>query len=182
VAVRGELQELLREFGLPTLVVTHDYEDAAALADRVGVLVDGTLRQLATPAEMVAHPADGFVASFTGANLLHGIARPGRDGLTEIVLTTGESIFSADPGQGPVDAIVYPWEISVGHAHQPDSAQNVLRGEIRSIAHVGNRVRVRIGPVTAEVTEAAVAKLDLVVGGHAIASFKATGTRLVPRA
>ena len=77
VAVRGELQELLREFGLPTLLVTHDYEDAAALADRVGVIVDGALRQFATPQEMVAHPADGFVASFTGANLLHGIARPG---------------------------------------------------------------------------------------------------------
>ena len=80
VAVRGELQELLREFGLPTLLVTHDYEDAAALADKVGVLVDGSLRQLAAPQEMVAHPADGFVASFTGANLLHGIARPGRTG------------------------------------------------------------------------------------------------------
>ena len=60
--MRGELQELLREFGLPTLLVTHDYEDAAALADRVGVIVDGKLRQLATPQEMVAHPADGFVA------------------------------------------------------------------------------------------------------------------------
>ena len=77
VTVRGELQELLHEFGLPTLLVTHDYEDAAALADKVGVIVDGVLRQFATPTEMVAHPADGFVASFTGANLLSGIARAG---------------------------------------------------------------------------------------------------------
>jgi molybdate transport system ATP-binding protein len=181
VAVRGELQELLRELGLPTLLVTHDYEDAAALATRVGVIVEGALRQFAEPQEMVAHPADGFVASFTGANLLHGIARPGRDGLTEIVLTTGESIFSADPGQGQVEAVVYPWEISIAHEHQPDSAQNVIRGEIRSIAHVGNRVRVRVGPVTAEVTGSAVEKLGLQVGGQATASFKATGTRLVPR-
>ena len=119
VAVRGELQELLHEFGLPTLLVTHDYEDAAALADQVGVIVDGSLRQLATPQEMVSNPADGFVAAFTGANLLHGIARAGHDGLTEIVLTTGESIWSADRAVGPVEAVVYPWEISVGHAHQP---------------------------------------------------------------
>jgi molybdate transport system ATP-binding protein len=181
VAVRGELQELLREFGLPTLLVTHDYEDAAALADQVGVIVDGSLRQLATPAEMVAHPADGFVASFTGANLLHGIARPGRDGLTEIVIESGESIFSADEGAGPVEAVVYPWEILIGYDHQPDSAQNVIRGEIRSIAAVGSRVRVRIGPVTAEVTVASVEKLELAVGKPAVASFKATGTRLVAR-
>jgi molybdopterin-binding protein len=78
-----------------------------------------------------------------------------------------------------VEAVVYPWEISIGHAHQPDSAQNVIEGEIRSIAHVGNRVRVRIGPVTAEVTAASVEKLELEVGRPAVASFKATGTRLV---
>ena len=53
-------------FGLPTLLVTHDYEDAASLADEVGVIVDGRLRQLASPQELVAQPADAFVASFTG--------------------------------------------------------------------------------------------------------------------
>ncbi len=179
VAVRSELQELLHELALPTLLVTHDYEDAAALADRVGVIVEGELRQFAQPHDLVARPSDGFVAAFTGANVLHGMARPGRNGLTEIVLESGESIWSADTGAGRVEAVVYPWEISIGHAHQPDSAQNVIEGEIRSIAHVGNRVRVRIGPVTAEVTAASVEKLELEVGRPAVASFKATGTRLV---
>ena len=178
VAVRGELQELLREFGLPTLLVTHDYEDAASLADRVGVIVDGRLRQLASPKEMVSRPADGFVASFTGANLLHGIARR-RDNLTVITLESGQELYSVDPGEGPVGVVVYPWEVLVGHVHHPDSALNVIEGEIRSLVHVGNRVRVRIGELTAEVTEASVDKLGLEVGTRAVASFKATGTRLV---
>ena len=56
------------------ILVTHDFEDAAALADHVGVLVDGELRQLATPSELVDRPTDAFVASFTGANLLRGNA------------------------------------------------------------------------------------------------------------
>jgi ABC-type spermidine/putrescine transport systems, ATPase components len=86
LTVRGELQELLREFGLPTLLVTHDFEDAASLADTLGVLVDGTLRQLASAQEMVANPADGFVASFTGANLLRGTARERQNGLTPVEL------------------------------------------------------------------------------------------------
>src|SRR5207302_6161843 len=47
-AVRGELHDLLRELALPTLLVTHDFEDAAALADRIGVLSEGRLRQLGT--------------------------------------------------------------------------------------------------------------------------------------
>jgi molybdate transport system ATP-binding protein len=181
VAVRGELQELLREFGLPTLLVTHDYEDAASLADRVGVIVDGKLRQLASPKEMVSRPADGFVASFTGANLLHGIARR-HDNLTVITLESGQELYSVDPGEGPVGVVVYPWEVLVGHVHHPDSALNVVEGEIRSLVHVGNRVRVRIGELTAEVTEASVEKLGLEVGARAVASFKATGTRLVSAA
>lgn len=180
IAVRGELQELLREFGLPTLLVTHDYEDAASLADVVGVLVDGKLRQLGSPQEIVAHPADGFVASFTGANLLRGTARRREDNLTLIELEGGETVYSTDHAEGPVGVVVYPWDVTVGRDHQPDSALNVIEDTVRSVVHVGNRVRVRIGPVTAEVTDASVDKLGLVPGTRVVASFKATGTRLVP--
>ena len=76
-AVRGELQDVLGALALPTLLVTHDFRDAAALADRIGVIVDGRLRQEGTAAELVAHPADAFVASFTGGNLLPGRADGG---------------------------------------------------------------------------------------------------------
>jgi molybdate transport system ATP-binding protein len=175
--VRIELHELLHELDLPTLLVTHDYEDAAALADEVGVLVQGTLRQLAPPAELVARPRDAFVASFTGANLLHGRAQPGE--LTEVVLASGERVFSTDLAHGEVGVVVYPWEISVSREPSHDSALNVLRGDIGSVVEVGNRVRVRVGPITAEVTTSSAARLELARGGVAYATFKATGTRLV---
>ena len=176
--VRSELHELLRELALPTLLVTHDYEDAAALADEVGVIVDGTLRQLASPAELVARPADAFVASFTGANLLRGVATPA-DGLTEVRLAGGERVFSTDDATGEVGVVVYPWEIAVSREPTHDSPLNVVRGDVGSVFEVGNRVRVRIGPVTAEVTSSSVERLELERGGVAYATFKATGTRLV---
>ena len=176
--VRHELRELLRELGLPTLLVTHDYEDAASLADEVGVLVDGRLRQVATPTELVARPADAFVASFTGANLLRGRARRGE--LTEVVLESGERLFSTDDADGEVGVVVYPWDISLARSHGEDSAQNVIRGEVGPVFEVGNRVRVRVGPVTAEVTSSSAERLELARGGVAYATFKATGTRLVP--
>jgi ABC-type sulfate/molybdate transport systems ATPase subunit len=179
--VRHELAELLRELALPTLLVTHDYEDAAALADEVGVLVEGRLRQLGAPAELVARPQDAFVASFTGANLLRGRARPG-GGVTAIRLESGEDLYSADEAEGDVGVVVYPWEVSVARTHEPDtdSALNVVRGHVGSLVEVANRVRVRIGPVTAEVTAASAARLELAAGGFAYATFKATATRLVP--
>ena len=178
--VRGELSELLRGLDLPTLLVTHDYEDAASLADEVGVIVDGTLRQLAAPAELVARPRDAFVAAFTGANLLHGTARHAGSNLTEVRLAGGEQLYSTNPGEGEVGVVVYPWEISVARSHSVDSALNVVRGEVGSVVEIGNRVRVRIGPITAEVTSSSADRLELARGGVAYATFKATGTRLVP--
>ena len=179
-AVRTELYELLRELRLPTLLVTHDFEDAAALADRVGVLADGRLRQLAPPAELVARPADPFVADLTGANLLRGDARPARDGLTVIALGDGHVVHSIAHARGPVAAVVYPWDIALARVAPDDSALNHIRANVVSLVDVGNRVRVRVGPLTAEVTRASVERLALRVGEPVIASFKATATRLVP--
>ena len=180
--VRLELQELLQSFDLPTLIVTHDYEDAAALAGTVGVLVEGELRQLGSPADLVSQPSDPFVASFTGANLLRGHVTSVEDGLTGVRLDTGEIVYSTDPALGEVGVVVYPWDVSIGRVHADDSALNLIHGEIGSLSRVGNRVRVRVGPVTAEVTTASAERLELAQGGVAVASFKATGTRLVPLA
>jgi molybdate transport system ATP-binding protein len=179
--VRAELAELLRDFALPTLLVTHDYEDAAALADDVGVLVEGSLRQLAPPQELVSRPSDAFVASFTGANVLRGRVVGREDGLSRVRLETGEEIYSTDELAGEVVVVVYPWEISVGRTHADDSALNVVQGEVRSLVTVGNRARVTIGPLTAEITGLSAEKLELAVGASAYASFKATGTRLIQR-
>jgi molybdate transport system ATP-binding protein len=178
--VRVELEELLRAFNLPTLIVTHDYEDAVALAETVGVLVEGQLRQLGTPEELVARPDDQFVASFTGANLLRGHAEQLEDGLTRVRLATGEDVYSTDSARGEVGVVVYPWDVAVGRVQVDGSALNLLAGEVGSVVQLGNRARVRIGPLTAEVTVASAEKLELARGGRAYASFKATGTRLVP--
>jgi molybdate transport system ATP-binding protein len=177
--IRGELQLLLREADRPTLVVTHDFEDAATLANRVGVLVEGRLRQLGPPAELVASPADPFVASLTGANVLLGRARAA-NGLTELALPTGELIRSTDAAEGAAVAVVYPWEVTVSRRPPNDSAQNHIAGVVASLVPVGNRVRVRVGPVTAEITADSSERLGLQVGGRAVASFKASGTRLLP--
>ena len=147
---------------------------------RLGVIVDGRLRQFATPNELVDRPAGAFVASFTGANLLHGRVEGHEDGLTRVRLQSGELVYSTDEAGGEGGVGVYPWDVSVGRVHADDSALNLIHGEVTSVVRVGNRVRVRIGPLAAEVTERSAARLELARGGTALASFKATGTKLVP--
>jgi molybdopterin-binding protein len=96
-------------------------------------------------------------------------------------LETGEELFSTDELGGEVVVVVYPWEISVGRVHVTDSALNVIQGDVRSLVTVGNRARVTIGPLTAEITGLSAEKLELEPGARAYASFKATGTRLIQR-
>lgn len=179
-AVRIELHELLRDLALPTILVTHDFEDAAALADSVGVIVDGRILQIGTAAELVARPADPFVASFTGATLLEGTAAPGAGGLTEVVLDAGGTAWSTDAATGRVGLAVYPWEVSLARELPSDSAVNHIRATVGSVVALGNRTRVRVGPVVAEVTSASVERLGLREGEVVVASFKATATRLLP--
>ncbi len=175
--VRRELQDLLAGFEIPTLLVTHDFEDAAALADGVGVLVDGTIRQVGRTAELVGRPADPFVASFTGANLLRAHAEAG-NGLSRVRLADGTIVSTTEPAAGDVVVAVYPWDITVATEGPHDSALNVIRAPIHTITELGNRARLRVGPVTAEITIESFRRLDL-EGPGVFATFKATGTRVV---
>jgi molybdate transport system ATP-binding protein len=177
--VRAELRAILRGLGLPTLLVTHDFEDAATLADRIGVLVEGELRQLASAADLVAAPSDAFVAALAGGNVLRGMARSLPSGVTQVQLDHGGLCYSTDLREGPVSVLVYPWDVSLAHEQPEDSALNHVRGEIVSVVAIGNRVRVRVGPLTAEVTTASAERLALAAGQQVVATFKATATRLV---
>jgi molybdate transport system ATP-binding protein len=178
--VRAELRALLHELGLPALLVTHDFLDAAALADRIAVLVEGRIVQTGSAEELIAAPSTPFVADLAGGNLLTGQARLRVDGLTEVVLDSGVDVVSTDEAVGPVGVVVHPWEISISRSETGDSAQNRLRAPIESIVPVGNRRRVRIGPLTAEVTAASAERLGLKEGEIVVAEFKATATRLTP--
>jgi len=177
--VRAELHDLLRELELPTLLVTHDFEDAAALADRVGVLVDGRLRQVGPPAELLGSPADPFVAEFAGANVLSGSAEAGPNGLTSFRLEGGHVVVSSDEAQGRAALVLYPWDVSLARTAPDDSALNHLSGEIVSLVQVGNRMRVRLPFLTAEITAASAERLGLRPGERVFASFKATQARLL---
>ena len=72
--------------------------------------------------------------------------------------------------------------MTVSRTPPTDSSLNHLTAPITTISTLGNRARVRIGPVTAEVTAASVDRLRLAEGEVVVASFKATATRVVPLA
>jgi molybdate transport system ATP-binding protein len=183
-----ELAATLRDAGVPSLLVTHDFAEAALLGDRVAVLDGGRIVQEGSARELAAAPASAFVADLTGAVVLTGVAEPGPGGLTLVRLDGGggqAELVSTDAGSGPVAASVHPWEIALAPAaDEPSgSAQNRLAARVVSVTHVGNRVRVGLEagqPLVAEVTEPALRELRLEPGARVTASWKAAATRLVP--
>ena len=66
-SIRGEIARIQKEFGVTTLYVTHDQTEALALGDRIGILRDGMLEQVAAPAELYRLPQNLFVAGFVGS-------------------------------------------------------------------------------------------------------------------
>jgi molybdate transport system ATP-binding protein len=179
-----ELGAVLAEAGVPALLVTHDFTEAALLGDRVGVIDGGRVIQEGTAAELAATPASAFVADFTGAVVLTGTARA-VDGLTCVELDGGGTVFSTEPGAGPVAVSVYPWEIALAPpgSERAGSAQNHLPVRVVSVTAVGTRVRAGLAapqPLVAELSDASVHELGLVPGASAVATWKASATRLLP--
>ena len=107
--LREQIRTLQQRLGTTTLFVTHDQEEALSMADRVGVMRQGRLEQIAVPAELYDHPATAFVAEFVG--VMNRIpAEPQGGGMVTCVSCTvpvkGDSV--SDPGGGAVDVLVRP--------------------------------------------------------------------------
>jgi ABC-type sulfate/molybdate transport systems ATPase subunit len=138
IQVRDELAEELAKLELPTLLVTHAFEDAGALAQRIAVLDNGRLVQLATAAELLRSPASATVAALSGANVLGGIATAAPHGST-VQLDGGGELASDTRAQGAVQIAVHPWELKIS-----DPNSSTLTDRVLSVHPHEGALRVRL--------------------------------------
>jgi molybdate transport system ATP-binding protein len=167
----------------PTLLVTHDFDEAAALGDEVAIVDGGRIVQRGPASQLAARPASAFVADLTGAVVLTGHAGRGPAGLTEVTLDGGGRVLSTDAAEGAVGVSVHPWDIALAATEPGGSTNNHLRARVESVTTIGNRARVGLNasqPLAAEITAASAERLGLRPGSDVVATWKATATRLVP--
>jgi sulfate/thiosulfate transport system ATP-binding protein len=145
--LRRTIRAVQRELGITTVLVTHDQEEAFALADTIGVMNNGRLLETGQPHDLYAQPATRFVATFLGAaNLL--LARQSVEGLS--FGTTPVSAAGAGglpPGrEQEVVAVLRPEEVEVATSREQLSSSFIARGAVEEIVFTGalERLRVRL--------------------------------------
>ena len=157
--MQSELKALQREIGITFLFVTHDQEEAMALSDRIALLRDGALEQVATPREVYARPATAYTAQFIGqTNLLRGEIRGG-------IVTCGTLRWPLEEADGPVIFSLRPEAIRLSGDGKRQASEVKFRGAVRQQLYGGSSellevdcgngqaLRVRIparGPLTGE--------------------------------
>ena len=140
--LRDEIRRIQLEVGITTLFVTHDQEEALAIADRVGVMKDGRLEQLAPPTEVYARPATSFVAEFAGQPV--GQADEVRDGEV-IVRGCKLPLVEQDTPDGQVVALIRPEAVSLAsHAPGSEAGSGPLTGTVIAITFLGATSRVTV--------------------------------------
>jgi metallophosphoesterase (TIGR03767 family) len=147
--VRAQLRDQIRriqlEVGITTLFVTHDQEEALAIADRVGVMKEGRLEQLGSPTDVYSRPASSFVAEFVGlTNRLQGIVSDGRVTVRGLALPL---VDQATPN-GSVAALVRPEAVTLAADASGDSGP--LTGTVIATTFLGatSRITVDLGDTT----------------------------------
>ncbi len=110
VEMRVELRQLQRKLGITAIYVTHDQEDANAVADSIAVLDQGRIQQIGPPIALYDRPANRFVATFLGtANLIEGTIEPGGRFVAD-----GFALPAIGGEPRPACISIRPQDISVG--------------------------------------------------------------------
>jgi iron(III) transport system ATP-binding protein len=140
--LRQELHDLQRKLGITTIMVTHDQEEALALADRIVVMNHGVIDQVGTPTEIYRQPASPFVADFVGTmNFLEArVTGPG------MVAIAGRP-FRIDGLNGTATAAricIRPEDVKTRGV--APGAENAFEVEVRSLEFLGSFARARLAP------------------------------------
>ena len=183
------LAYIIREEKLTLIMATHDMIQGQRFASTIGVLVNGEMLQMGTSEEVFNSPRSKEVAEFVGVeNILPGIVSA-KDDYLAVINVDGNAIqaISDLPLETSVYAIVRPEDVIVTlptFARDASSARNMFEGQICSMTLLGPRTRIQIDcgfPLLAVLTSRSVQELDITVGKHVIASFKAAATHIIRR-
>ncbi len=180
-SVQQELRKLHKALGITTLHVTHDFEEAIALGNRIAVIGEGRLMQVGTPEEIFRHPNSEFVARFSMTrNIFLGKAEKKSSGDTVFKVDGTEFIIAADT-DGTHHASIRPEDILISTEPVRSSARNCFHGTITHVVDKGSTLymTVSIPPeLSCLVTRRSFEEMELREGKKVYVTFKAASIHI----
>ncbi len=180
-SLQRELARLHSELSTTTVHVTHDFEEAVALGDRIAVVYDGHIVQIGPPEEIFRRPASEFVARFVGVrNVFHGEMLPSTNG-HQVLGVDGLEIAVLTELSGRVHASLRPEDIVLSKAPLRSSARNVFQGRIVNIADRGTIIYVTVNvppDFTCVITRTSLEEMALAEGSEVYIAFKASAVHV----
>ncbi|MBL7120180.1 MAG: ABC transporter ATP-binding protein [Dehalococcoidia bacterium] len=185
-SIEDVLAQIISEQKITVLMATHDMPQGQRLAGRIGVLIDGRLLQVGSPNEVFCSPKSREVAEFVGVeNILAGVIAEKDDDLVNISVNGHVIQAISDYAIGDkVHALVRPEDVTFRLSKDPSSARNVFEGEISRMTPIGPLVRIQVDcgfPLLGVLTTRSAQELELTIGKHVYASFKATAIHIIKR-
>jgi molybdate/tungstate transport system ATP-binding protein len=182
-SLREELSRIHKLRGTTTIHVTHNQGEALALADRIGVIMDGEVTQVDTPYKVFNEPVSEEMAIFVGVeNVIKGKIISSEDGVAIVEAGNYQIRALSNLTEGEVNVFIRPENIVLSKAKLESSARNSVDGEITKITRFGATFRIYLDSgLSALVTKQAIEELGLNVGESVYASFKATAVHLIRR-
>jgi ABC-type sugar transport system ATPase subunit len=143
-ATEGELKELHNRLRLTTIHVTHNFEEAIALGDRIAVMREGRILQIGTPDQVFRHPNSESVARFLMTrNTFEGEVQDGSEGQS-VFRVEGAKLTVVTALRGRRHASIRPEDFLISREPQSSSALNSLPGTITRIADRGSVIYVTV--------------------------------------
>lgn len=183
---RAEQRAVLRRLhvrGATIVHVTHDLEEAASLATKIGVMENGTIVQTGTPERILMHPRSEFVARFVGIrNMYRGRLEKGEGDTSHFIGRGIELDVLTDADPGPCIALVRSEDVTIEMQRGATSARNVLAGTVSDVlpARLGFEAMIDAGvEITAHLTGESVFRMGLRRGVRVFVSIKASAVRVI---
>ncbi len=179
--LQREMGNIHQQYKVTTVHVTHDFEEAIALADRIAVIGNGRIQQIGTPEEVFRRPSSEFVARFAMArNIFRGEVVRGDKGEALLNLD-GVSLYVVTKHRGECHASLRPEDIIVSHAPFPSSARNSFHGVISSIIDKGSTLLLTVDAppdFVCMVTRNSFDAMGLSIGSDIYMTFKASAVHI----
>jgi len=179
--VQRELRQVHDRLKITTIHVTHDFEEAIALADHIAVLGEGCVKQVGTPEQIFRQPNSEFVARFAMARNIFTGEVADRDDRSAIFHTEGIELVVSSELRGKWHASVRPEDILISHQPLHSSARNSFCGTITQVMDKGSTLYLTVNlppDFTCLVTRRSFEEMGLAKNQRVYITFKASAIHI----